>query len=451
MTAALDHTALDTALGPLLEAPRWCIAFSGGLDSTVLLHLLLRWCAAHPEAPGLQALHVDHGLQAASGRWSGHCAGVAREWGVPCDLLRAQVEPAGLGLEAAAREARYQCLGAALQPGDILFTGHHLDDQVETFFLRLLRGAGLQGLAAMPPTRPLGLGLLVRPLLAYSRSSLEAYAREHGLGWVDDPSNTDRSLDRNYLRHEVLPLLEQRWPGYRRTVARAAGHLAEVSRTLGAADGEAQSCASPMGDPGLALSALTCEDAALAARRLREFLRSQALAAPAQAALDEFLRQLRDSRGDAAPKLETGSYRLQRFREGVYLLPESGGPPAQPLALGPGQSIELPGIGRVALEPATGPGLAFAPGEVPQLAWRRGGEHCRLAGRNHGVSLKQLLQEAGLPPWWRERVPLLYMGGELVAVGALGACAGPRWSAGGEPGQTRWQLVWEPAARSGFD
>ena len=450
----LDYPVLDSQLAPLLGARQWYVGFSGGVDSTVLLHLLQRWRRHHPGAPTLNAIHVNHHLQAQAGEWQVHCEWVCRLLQLPIVCLDGEVSPGAYGLEAAARETRYGLFEAQLQAGDVLFLGHHADDQVETFFLRLLRGAGVQGLAAMPAARSLGAGSLLRPLLHQPRSALEAYARTHGLSWVEDPSNSDTALDRNFLRSQVLPLVAGRWPGYRRTVARASEHIASAAGLLAQAVPSPGTIYSAMGDPGLPLAALG-PGPAEAALALRHWLQAAGLPLPDQAALAEFQRQLAVVSERARPRLQCSAYCLQRYRDGVYLLPEPEPDPvvaAEPLLLAPGEVRELPlAGGRLWLAPAPAAGLRLAPGERLEVAWRRGGERCRPRGRRGGAGLKKLLQERGVPPWWRDRVPLLYLEGELLAVGDLWLCDSSRWAGAPGPGESLWQPRWERDLATAFD
>ncbi|WP_312936393.1 tRNA lysidine(34) synthetase TilS, partial [Pseudomonas sp.] len=217
-------------LRPWLTARRWQVAFSGGLDSTVLLHLLHAYAQRHG-APPLCAVHVQHGLQAVADTWPAHCQQVCEQWGVELRLVEVKVET-GASLEQAARTARYQAFEALLEEGDVLFTGQHLDDQAETVLFRLLRGAGLRGLTGMPQVRPLGRGQLVRPLLGHCRAQLQDYATRHGLTWIEDPSNSDTRFARNYLRAEVVPALRQRWPQAQQSLVRSAAHLHEAQGLL---------------------------------------------------------------------------------------------------------------------------------------------------------------------------------------------------------------------------
>jgi len=353
--------------------------------------------------------------------------------------------PAAGSVEQAAREARYRAFSGQLQPGAVLFLGHHLDDQVETFFLRLLRGAGVEGLAAMPRRRTLGEGELVRPLLAFSRRQLEDYAARHRLPYVEDPSNRDTGMDRNFLRRAVLPLLAERWPAYRQSVARASAHLASAARALADVPATVRSA---LGDPGLPLDALVGPEDQVAARRLRTWLRARGCRVPDRAPLVEFLRQLREGAGDSVPKLVCGDYSLQRYRDAVYLLPAFDGPaPGSSCALVPGECRDIPGVGVVRLAPSDAAGLYLADDEYLTLRWRQGGERCRLPGRTGSHSLKALLQELHVPPWWRDRLPLVYLQDELLAVGELLRCTSERWTPDARPGAPRWCVRWESCAR----
>ena len=449
--AALTPDALDARLMPLLDAPHWYVGFSGGLDSTVLLHLLQRWRGQRPDAPALTAIHVNHQLQSAADEWQLHCEWLCRMLDVPLLCTRAEVERSGAGLEAAARDARYRQFTAQLQAGEVLFLAHHLDDQVETFFLRLLRGSGIHGLAAMAETRPLGHGLLARPLLGLPRSALQAYATAQGLTWVEDPSNADSGLDRNYLRRDILPRLAERWPGYRQTISRASAHLAGAGAALARALPAPDTLHSVTGDPGLPAAALCFPLPGEASLTLRHWLQRGGLPAPDQASLDEFLRQLRHASPEAGPRLACSAYTLQRYRDGVYLLPEPGPLPSGEVELAPGLLREVPGVGRIGLEPVAREGLLLASGERLAVRWRSGGERCRPRGRAGSATLKKLLQEAAVPPWWRERVPLFYLGDELLAGGDLWLCECSRWSQTPRPGYTLWRPLWQRNISAAFD
>jgi tRNA(Ile)-lysidine synthase len=416
VSAAIERCAAARA-----AAPAWLAGFSGGLDSTALL-LALADCRERASLPPLSAVHVHHGLHPAADAWADHCASLCARLGVPLTVRRVRVVQRGQGPEAAAREARYGVFSALLPADGVLFLAHHRDDQVETVFLRLLRGAGPEGLAGMPAQRALGGGTLLRPFLDLPRHTLRAYVESRGLSWVDDPGNDDPGPDRNYLRREILPRLERRWPGYRDTVARAAGHLALAARDP--REPLVTRC-NDFGDPGVDLDELLAAGEA-AARCLRQWLRGHGCAPGPSRPLLEFLRQLREAAPGRAPRLEGAGWTLQRFRGAVYLLPRPQPyvHPA-PRTVAPGEALTVPGVGRIAV---AGPDQ----GPRPQLQFRRGGERLRLPGAGHARDLKQLLQEAQVPPWWRERLPLLTAAGRVLA-------AGDRWPAA----DGDWTLQWD--------
>ncbi len=437
--AALSPHAFLSALQPVARAPRWWVAFSGGLDSTVLLHLLAELKECDPALPPLGAIHVNHHLRAESDLWQRHCLARCEALGVTLEVAEVRVNRSGSGLEAAAREARYRVFESILGSGEALFLGHHQDDQVETLMLRLLRGAGLNGLGAMSPARSLGRGTLQRPLLDLPRSELAAYAAARRLSYIDDPSNADCGLDRNYLRHQVLPLLAQRWPAYATTLTRAASHLRDAARDLDASAPGLPRCRNRMGDPGLRLAPLLAMPDSCLARTLRRWLAELGQpVAPDTAALAEWVRQLRAAGGGGA-RFQFAGLELGRFQDALYVLPPADAfdPSSFPVVCGEVQDI--PGVGVLELVPAASGAPSLA-GEGPlSWRWRRGGERLRLPGRAGSRSLKQLLQEAGVPPWWRERLPLLYCGEQLVAVADLWLCDGP-WLA---PGKAGWQVRWQ--------
>lgn len=443
-TSDLKPGYLAHSLHALMGAPHWYVGFSGGLDSTVLLHLLNRYRQELSSPPPLSAIHINHGLQRSADDWQRHCEQVCSNLGVPLVCLRAKVNAGSYGIEAAAREARYQLFNSQLHQNEVLILAHHADDQVETFFLRLMRGAGVHGLAAIAESRELGCGQLVRPMLKLTRKQLEQYALAQGLRWVDDPSNSDTRFDRNFVRARVLPLLADRWPGYRQTIVRASEHMKNASEQAAAIIEPVPTLSSKMGDPGLPLALLT-EDAKLAAVRVRQWLLDRGLPPPDRTSLDEFLRQLATSKAGSKSRLTCSRYVLQRYQDGVYLLPSTRWTAApKPIALRPGDVIELPSeLGRYRLVPTTCAGIQLQGEERVTVRWRHGGERCHPIGRAKRTSLKKLLQAAEVPPWWRDRLPLLYLDDELLAVADLWLCQSRRLTAGGKPGLLRYKPLWE--------
>ncbi|MEP1592959.1 MAG: tRNA lysidine(34) synthetase TilS, partial [Halieaceae bacterium] len=310
------------------------------------------------------------------------------------------------------------------------------------FFLRLLRGAGLDGLSAMPASRRLGEGSLQRPLLAHSREQLAAYADEQKLTYIEDPSNADTSLDRNYLRQQVLPLMAVRWSAYRDNIERAVHQLAYASSELEQLRDQPATTLNDWGDPGFSL-ADTNASAEQLAMLLRAWLKGLALPMPDRSLLVEFIRQLQEADTAAHPRLDSGSYVLQRYRDAVYLLPapldwQSPGE----VALQSGQRVALAGIGELELVPTQGPGIALAPGQILTVRWREGGERCQPARSQQSMSVKQLMQESAVPPWWRGRLPLLFDGEQLLAVADLCLCRSTLLRETSPAGENNWALAW---------
>ncbi|MEM6582327.1 MAG: tRNA lysidine(34) synthetase TilS [Pseudomonadota bacterium] len=440
----LNPSFLADSLQVLMAAPHWYVGFSGGLDSTVLLHLLTRYRQDVSGTPPLSAIHINHRLQQQSDDWQRHCERVCADLGVRMVSLKAEITAGSSGLEAAARDARYQLFTSQLQNGEVVLLAHHADDQVETFFLRLMRGAGVKGLAAIAESRALGCGRLVRPLLQLPKARLEHYAVSQGLSWVDDPSNNDTRFDRNFMRDRVLPLLAERWPGYRQTILRASEHMQVASEHSATMVAPVRTTWSAMGDPGLPLGMLQ-GDVTLAALRLRQWLSDRGLAAPDRAPLEEFLRQLSSSKEGARSRLATSQYVLQRYKQGIYLLPSiKWTTQPEPIALRQGEVVDLPsGLGRFRLVPTAGAGIRLDRKDGLTLRWRRGGERGQPVGRSERTSLKKLLQERDVPPWWRERLPLLYLGEELLAVADLWLCHSSRLADSDDQGPVRYKPVWE--------
>ncbi len=438
----------DDIAGRLPPAPAYWVAFSGGLDSRVLLELLARDRARLPGPLG--AVHIDHGLQADSARWDEHCRRVCERLGIDYAGLRVDAAPAaGQSPEAAAREARYRALREWLPGGAVLLTAQHRDDQAETLLLQLLRGAGPKGLAGMPARAPFGAGLLLRPLLEVPRQALRAWALERGLDWIEDPSNADTRYDRNYLRHRVLPVLAQRWPAAARTLARAAAQQAEqagLAQALAAID--LRDCRAAGADR-LSVARLEALPEPRRSNLLRRWVAERGLPPPPRRVLARVTPELLRCRADAIPCVHWPGAELRRFRDHLYLSAPLPPPPAGVrLEWRPAGSLELPAAGGVLEARAVaGRGLDAARfGEVLEIRFRRGGERLRPAGRGHRHALKKLLQEAGVPAWERVRLPLVYAAGELVAVPGLWVAEGCQ--AG--PGQPGLALEWSRLAGLGL-
>ncbi|MBB6288166.1 MULTISPECIES: tRNA lysidine(34) synthetase TilS [unclassified Pseudomonas] len=420
------------ALSPWRNAPAWHIAFSGGLDSTVLLHLLAI-LAKSETLPPLSAVHVHHGLQAVADAWPSHCQSVCDSLGVPLRVMHVHVPP-GASLERAAREARYQAFTEVAREGEAVLTGQHRDDQAETLLFRLLRGAGVRGLAAMPAHRPLAGGFLVRPLLDVSRAELEAYAGDHQLKWIEDPSNADPRFSRNYLRHRVIPTLTERWPQAVSSLARTAEHLGEAEALLGElACMDLQAADQPSRFPWLLLPSLALGPLReLSDARQRNALRHWLAPLTRLPDSDHWAGwySLRDAKGDAQPLWRLADGELHRCGERIWWLPGvwsefSHGSVSWP---DPRNPLELPGNGLLKI-------IGKAPEGPLEVRYRQGGEMLDVPGRGQR-DLKRLLNECGVPVFVRGRLPLLYQGEQLLGVPHLTGLRGaPREG---------WQLDWIP-------
>ena len=428
---------------PLLRrlppARRYLVAFSGGCDSTVLLHALR---ALHVElSVPLLALHVDHGLQTPSARWAEHCARQCAHWQVPCECRRvdARANP-GESREAAARRARYAALAAAMRPGDILLTAHHQDDQAETFLLQLLRGAGPRGLAAMPACVTFGEGYLARPLLGFSRRQLCDYAQRQGLAWIDDPSNFDTAFDRNFLRNTVLPPLVARWPAAMQVIARASAHQGEAAQLLD--ELAAEDLGRLQSGDALDIAELHALSQVRARNLLRYWIRSLGLPVPDAGRTQRILDEVVGAREDATPRVSWRGAEARRYRDRLFVLPPLPPVPAAGFSWDGRTALMVPGLG--VLEAAEAPGGLDPAWRGARLQVRFGvaGEQCRPVGRAHHQSLKKLWQEAGVPPWERERTPLVYVDGVLAAVGERWICA--EFAAPAQ--EMGWMPLWRPFA-----
>jgi tRNA(Ile)-lysidine synthase len=415
---------------------RYVIALSGGLDSTVLAAALAATRDVHGKA--LLAVHVDHRLHEKSAEWSDHCGRLAARLDIEFVAEAVDVDTAsGSGLEAAARDARYRVLATHVRANDWLLSAHHRDDQAETLLLNLMRGSGPGGLAGIGSLNRFGNGWLARPLIDVSRAALEAYASEIGLGWVEDPSNQDRRFDRNYLRHEVLPTLEEHWPDVTRRLARSADLAGEAAALL---EDLADIDLRAVGDrpERISVDGLLRLTRARQGNLLRHSLRRAGLPLPGAARLAAILDHVVPAREDAQPVVRWSGAEMRRYRGKLYILPSPGG--ASPASGGPklgDAPLEL-GQSMGSLELAAGAPLGLSEAVIERgltVHCRRGGEEIKLPGQTHTRKLKKLLQENGIVPWMRDRLPLVYSGEQLVAVADLWLAA----DAASEPGTA---IVW---------
>ncbi|MCH9692878.1 MAG: tRNA lysidine(34) synthetase TilS [Gammaproteobacteria bacterium] len=409
----LEHAARPAA--------RYVVAFSGGLDSTVLLHALKAFGSDVP----IVAVHINHGLQDEAVAWESHCSSVATELGVKYESIDVDVDlQSGKGPEAAARDARYGALLECLDDNDWLLSAHHRDDQAETLLLNLIRGSGPAGVAGMGGIRRFGSGWLARPLLNVERESLHLYAQDSSLRWIEDPSNVDTRFDRNFLRHEIVPRLQSRWPDLSARFQRSAGHAGEAAKLLAdlaaidldLLEGRAER---------LPVQGLLKLSDARKRNLIRYCLRQLGLTTPTAQQLRRVLGEVIPARADAQPLVSWPGGAVRRYRNHLYLLQDdlAVALDSQPVVDG---TLELGrGLGTLCFTPGAGFGLSeeiFDAGLT--VCARQGGENIRLPGQSHTKKLKKLLQEEGVVPWMRDRIPLLYANEQLVAVGDLWIAAG---------------------------
>lgn len=422
------------------------VAFSGGMDSHVLLHAVCELCAA-TGSRGLRAVHVNHGLHPSASAWEAHCQSICSGLGVPLEVIRVVVCDAdSRGMEAAARQSRYRAFADILGEDEILCLAHHLDDQAETFLLQLLRGAGPKGLSAMPAYAAFAAGGLLRPFLNVPRSAIRSYAERCALQWVEDPGNMDMRFDRNYLRHEILPLLRARWPGAMRTIARAAGHQAAVSRAAAALGDAASAGAAGEVADTLDCASLAALDRGVAALAVRAWLARQGFAPPPAERMARIFDEVIGAREDASPRVDWSGVEVRRYRGRLYAMarlarPERG--TSRPW------NFRVPlefSHGRLEATRVMGSGLdaeRCAQGMV-EVRFRRGGERCRPSGEKRSSPLKHWFHRRGVPPWERDRIPLIYVDAELAAVAGGWVCAGFEPA----PDTPGWLLQWRPHASS---
>lgn len=409
--------AVRSALTDIADKPLY-LAYSGGVDSQCLLHVLADLRDALDL--DLTAVHIHHGLQPGADEWLSFCKQEAARLGIAFVSQRCQlVDVNQSGVEAAARKARYEALADIVPPDAFLLTAQHQDDQAETLLLQLLRGAGPRGLAAMPAAGERLGRQIRRPLLTVSRAEIESYALEHGLQWREDPSNQDVRFDRNYLRHQLLPVIRKRWPQAAKTLTRSATLMAESQQLLdelagidaGQIDCEDSSCSVPLDQ----LSALS-----IARQRnlLRFLLRRWQFALPSYQKLEELRAVMFSARVDGQPEICWDSVIARRYQNRLYLtsaVPEQTQPARQPLNPPPHKTVLEHGF-EISWQPsATGIDKRFQ-AELLYVDYRQGGEQFKPAGAPHHKPLKHWFQIWQVPPWLRQRIPLIYSDAKLLAV-----------------------------------
>lgn len=416
-----------------------CVALSGGLDSTVLLCALTE-LRGHGCLPlPVRAVHVDHGLQPDSAAWSDACVRLAAAQAVDCRVFRVNAAPVpGASPEAAARDARYRALRAALAPGEVLVTAHHADDQLETILLQWLRGGGLQAVAGMAGRARFGAGWHARPLLDFTRDALHEWAMARHVSWLEDPSNLDPRFDRNYLRLQVLPVLRRRWPSAARTVARVAEFAADALAL------ERETAASDLGGVGhgctLSMSRLQILPAARQRAVLRAWLGERGLPVPPSRTLEALRHDMRVAAPDRTPMVRWPGVAVRRYRDRLYADATAPGDAAAGEWCAEGEQCWSLGDGsRIELVAAVGDGLSRSRLPRPlRVARRVAGATFRPAGTAHRRPLRKWFQDRGVLPWRRDSIPLLCHGDRIVAVADISCAA--EYAA--QPDEPSWHVAW---------
>lgn len=407
---------LSTALCPVKSSPKLWLGFSGGLDSYVLLHALCQL----PEKNRLHALHINHGWHANAAEWAHYCQHICDNLNVPCTVIAIDAKPQpGTSPEAYARAARYAAFANMLQPNDCLLTAHQQDDQAETLLLQILRGAGVNGLAAMPELCEFSNGQHLRPLLHFSRSDLENYAKLHNLVWIEDESNTDLRFDRNYIRHKVLTTLKQRWPAASKTLARVAKNCAEAKTLLASQAEQDLLRVQTQRSHILSISALKKLNASQQYNVLRHWLARLNFATPHQTHLQQIITNSVLGSEDGCPQITWNDVVIRRYQDGLYALHQSP-PDDQQLTLSWDLTspLTLANHATLTARQVIGAGIRCEALKMCKVTvrFRQGGERFHPQHRSGSHPLKKLLQEWHIPPWERDHVPLIYCDEQLIAV-----------------------------------
>jgi tRNA(Ile)-lysidine synthase len=423
---------------------RFWVAYSGGLDSQVLLTLARRTLPLSQ----LKAIHLHHGLHPEADEWQRHCQQYCQANSIPLQVKTLALKP-GSSLESRAREARYAVFADQLEAGDILLMAHHQDDQIETMLYHLLRGSGPRGLGGIPASRPLRDAQLARPLLNYSRQEIKEFAETNALSWVEDHSNQNTAFDRNFLRHTIIPALKQRWPEAGKAFQRSAGLLQEAGLLLNELAQLDAGFNFNTVTPYLPLAGIKMLEASRQRNLLHQWFAALAqtytLPMPGFEELRKLVSELIPAAEDAKPlvswKSETVNVQARRFRDCLYVLKDfADSAPEDVYTLSPEQSLQLPAyLGTVSLRKAKANELGFSltGNQLTEIRFSADEKSVKPYGRRTR-SLKKIYQDYAVPPWLRDRVPLLYIDDQLAALADLFVCD---WAAVNE-GENRFNLSW---------
>jgi len=419
MITPLSAEIIQSVLSPYKKPEHIYVGYSGGVDSHVLLHL----CASLDDLRGkITAVYVHHGLQADASLWAEHCQKIAESLQVNFIELRVDATAvSGESPEEAARNARYAVLKPLVNANEMLMMGQHRDDQMETVLLQLFRGSGLRGLSGMPESAFFGKGLMVRPLLNVSKCDINQYAEDYDLHWIEDPSNQQNDYDRNFLRNDVIPLLKQRWVACDKTVARSARHCAEAQVVVSAVADELFYPVYSHVNKTLCVVQLRAHKSPRQQLIIRHWFQSLGLRMPAQGFVERIQTEVIAAREDSDPILAGQGCFIRRYRDKLYCLKQAEQEPLTDIVWSADKTaVEFTNYRTLSYAPAPA-GILYEKWQKAKVTvkFRSGGEKIRLPNRKENHSLKNLFQEAGIPPWERDITPLVYLNNKLAAVGDL--------------------------------
>ncbi|MFV2059574.1 MAG: tRNA lysidine(34) synthetase TilS, partial [Gammaproteobacteria bacterium] len=388
---------LQTTLNSFPKAKCYWVAYSGGCDSHVLLHTLYSLSQLKSDTLRIAAVHVDHGLHTSAKTWAEHCKQVCADLKIEFKLLKVNaVAESGQSPEAVARDARYKAISEFITQDDVLLVAHHQEDQAETLLLQLIRGAGPRGLSAMPKSKLLAGNRVLRPFLNMTQKLILEYAQQHNLKWIDDPSNTDTRYDRNRIRHEVMPVMKQRWPSLSKTLSRVTQYQAEAAECLRElAELDWSKIKSSQNDSGLSILKLSQLSLARQKNLCRYWIEQKnSFDAIDSVHLDRIFNEVIPAAVDSQPKVKWQNTQVCRYRGILYvMLAERVDEPEKFQTWQISKSIELTQQ-RLSSQKTPGAGIKqslISNGEL-DIRYRQGGERCQPIGRSNHHSLKKLFQ-----------------------------------------------------------
>lgn len=434
------QTKLKDILSEYPDAETCWIAYSGGLDSHVLLHVLAS--IQNKIKPELIAVHINHGISNDADLWVKHCQRICEDLVIEFQTFSVDLSlKSDKGTEAFAREKRYEVLGNLINSHNLLLTAHHMDDQVETILLQLMRGSGPDGLVGMPQAREFSKGILLRPLLDYSREEIRDYALSESLSWVEDESNKSNKYDRNFLRNRIIPELITRWPGALKTIQRAARHQAEARSLINEISRSDLDVVCESKYTKVDISVFNNLSGIRKKNVLRAWIKKNKLAMPDAQIIEKIIAEVIHANTDRNPCVKWKGGEIRRYRGYLYIMKLL---PAHDVELSKrwnlDESLKLTS-GYLKAVSGKGSGIKkdMLSNDIVEIRYRQGGEQIRPSGRVETHELKKLFQAQGILPWLRDRIPLIYHENELIAVADLWVES--KYAATED--EAAWQIIWQ--------